>query len=294
MKRLLIATMILSSFSLVGCAAQQRISELEAVNKRAEAQIVDLTMRLEEAQATIQAMRDAPAPKDPVMMMELEGLRAERARLQAALAAAEQKLRDARAVKELPAELDRPLKRLAEANADIMEYDAEQALIRFKSDLTFAPGSAEVSTSAATGLSRLAQVLSSPAAADYEVRVIGHTDNLPIRNPGTREKHPTNWHLSVHRAIAVMNALSDAGVRASHTGVAGYGPYRPLEPNTAAGNPVNRRVEIILIPLADTPGTPTELAAPAQSQSSAPATTTPPPATPADPDTQVSRPLISK
>ncbi|WP_428390093.1 OmpA/MotB family protein [Mucisphaera sp.] len=292
MNRSLLALVLLSSLYLSGCAAQERIDQLESMNQRAEAQIIELTTRLEEAKATIQAMRDAPPPQDPVLLLELEGLRQERARLAAALEEAQQLLREAGASRVLPEDLNRPLSRLAEANSDIMEYDAERALIRFKSDLTFPPGSAEVSPAAATGLARLARVLNTDAAADYEVRILGHTDNVPISNPGTREKHPTNWHLSVHRAIGVMEALSENGVPTSRMGVAGYGPYRPLEANTASGNAVNRRVEIVLVPLDDAPGTPTELDTPApQTQANA----APPAATPANPDTtRVSRPLIAK
>ncbi|QDU70869.1 OmpA family protein [Mucisphaera calidilacus] len=294
MKRLLLGSvMITSLFLFGGCAAQQRADELEAMNKQAEAQIIDLKQRLEEAEATIQTMRDAPPPKDPVLLLELQGLREERARLQAELAQAQAELREAGVVVALPERLDRALMELAEANSDLMAYDQDMALIRFKSDLTFPPGSAEVSPQAASSIARLAAVLSRSEAEQYEVRILGHTDSVPISNPGTREKHPTNWHLSVHRAIGVKNALEKAGVPASRIGVAGYGPYRPLEENAADGSAANRRVEIMLVPISETPGTPTELGA-SQASSSSNASATPPPAEPADPNTRVRRPLITK
>lgn len=293
MKRLLFGLITISALSLGGCAAQQRADELEAMNKQAEAQIIDLTQRLEEAQGTIQTMRDAPPPKDPILLLELQGLREERATLQADLAKAKMDLVKAGAARQLPVRLNNALQELAESNTDLMAYDPEKALIRFKSDLTFPPGSAVVGTTAAAGLSRLAAVLDRPEAADYEVRVIGHTDSVPISNPATREKYPTNWHLSVARAIGVMQVLEDAGVPASRIGVSGYGPYRPIGPNDADGNAANRRVEIILVPISQTPGTPTDLPAANAQQSSASATT-PPPAQPAEPNTRVRRPLISK
>jgi chemotaxis protein MotB len=61
--------------------------------------------------------------------------------------------------------------------------------------------------------------------------------------------HPTNWHLSVHRAISVENLMESNGVSPTRISVKGYGEYRPLEANEAGkkGNPKNRRVEIYLV-----------------------------------------------
>ena len=146
----------------------------------------------------------------------------------------------------LPAELDRQLKDFASRYPGSVEYDAERGAVRWKSDLTFAKGSDEVRGDAMSSIQSFANVVNSAAASGFEIIVVGHTDNLRI-GPVTGRKHPTNWHLSVHRAIAVMNALASAGVPQQKMGVMGYGEYRPRVSNTRGGSEENRRVEIFLV-----------------------------------------------
>ena len=88
------------------------------------------------------------------------------------------------------------------------------------------------------------------AAKDFDVLIVGHTDDLPILRPETLAKHPTNWHLSAHRAISVQRVFAEANLSSTRLAVMGFGEYRPLEPNkpNQKGNSVNRRVEIYIIP----------------------------------------------
>ncbi|MCK5175184.1 MAG: OmpA family protein, partial [Planctomycetes bacterium] len=62
--------------------------------------------------------------------------------------------------------------------------------------------------------------------------------------------HPTNWHLSVHRAISVLNVMTQNKVSPKRLSVRGFGEFRPAEPNKAdkKGNAANRRVEIFIVP----------------------------------------------
>lgn len=76
-----------------------------------------------------------------------------------------------------------------------------------------------------------------------EIRVEGHTDNLPIH---TRE-YPSNWELSVARAVAVLKYFVSRGIPPSRLSAVGYGEFRPLVPNTSEENRAkNRRVEIYI------------------------------------------------
>lgn len=150
----------------------------------------------------------------------------------------------------LPAELDRQLKDLAARYPDSVEYDAQRGAVRWKSDLTFGKGSDEVRPDAIESLRSFAQVVNSTSASGFEIIVVGHTDNLRI-GPVTGRNHPTNWHLSVHRSIAVMNALASAGVPQERMGVMGYGEHRPQVPNSRGGAEENRRVEIYLVSTRD-------------------------------------------
>jgi chemotaxis protein MotB len=128
-------------------------------------------------------------------------------------------------------------------------YDSTRGTIQWKADLLFAIGSDVVKNSSIDALQGFTQVIMSPAAADFEVLVVGHTDSQRIVRTATKAKHPTNWHLSAHRAIAVAFALQKYGYPAGRAGVMGYGEYRPVADNaTEAGKSQNRRVEIYLVP----------------------------------------------
>lgn len=147
----------------------------------------------------------------------------------------------------LPPELDRALKDFAAQYPGAVEYDADRGAVRWKSDLTFDKGSDLVRSDALPSLQKFAEIVSSAAAQAFEIVVVGHTDNLRI-GPVTGKNHPTNWHLSVHRSIAVMSALNRFGVAFSRLGVMGYGENRPRVPNpSSGGSEVNRRVEIFLV-----------------------------------------------
>lgn len=147
----------------------------------------------------------------------------------------------------LPPELDKALKELAAKYPDTIEYDPKKGAVRWKSDLTFAKGSDEVQDEVKSSLKAFSDIVNSSAASQFEVVVVGHTDNLPI-GPITGRKHPTNWHLSVHRSIAVLFALKGFGVDYLRMGCMGYGEFRPRIPNPArGGSEENRRVEIFLV-----------------------------------------------
>jgi flagellar motor protein MotB len=149
----------------------------------------------------------------------------------------------------LPEELEEALDHLAAAYPDLLMFDAGRGLLRFSSDFTFDLGSAELKPEAAATITTLADILNAEEAAPFELRVIGHTDNVPVERPSTLRKHPTNVHLSVHRAISVRDALVTAGVEAGRIQVAGYGEFRPIVPNGPKGAADNRRVELLMVPM---------------------------------------------
>ncbi len=147
----------------------------------------------------------------------------------------------------LPPELDKALKSFAAQYPDEVEYDANRGVVRWKSDLTFAKGSDAVRDGARASLAAFADIVKSASAGAFEVVIVGHTDNLRI-GPVTARKHRTNFHLSVHRAIAVKDVLASVGVQQDRLGVMGYGEFRPTVPNpSSGGSEANRRVEIFLV-----------------------------------------------
>jgi len=148
----------------------------------------------------------------------------------------------------LPEDLTNALQALAAQYPDIIEFDAARGVLKFKSDVTFAPGSAVVSERAKAVIAKFAEILNS-AAASYDLMVVGHTDNTRVSRPETLALHPDNWYLSAHRAIAVAADLVMDNVSKSRLGVAGYADQRPVASNaTEAGKAQNRRVEVLILP----------------------------------------------
>lgn len=148
----------------------------------------------------------------------------------------------------LPPKLNEALESFAEQHPDAIEYDPSQGVIRWKGDLLFALGSDVVVDSAKSTLRQFAQIIKSDAARDFEVLVVGHTDITPIKREVTLQRHPTNWHLSAHRAISVADFLIHEGYAPRNIGVAGYGEYRPVIKETSPDAlSKNRRVEILIL-----------------------------------------------
>jgi chemotaxis protein MotB len=159
---------------------------------------------------------------------------------------------------------DRALASLAGQYSDLIKYDAARGMLRFSSDLTFDSGSAVVKSNATSAIDALSKILNSSAAASYQVVVEGHTDSQKI-SAGTARMHPTNRHLSAHRAIAVIDELGRMGVPSERMLAAGWGEFKPAVPNVGNGNtPQNRRVEVFLAKVASNSATKTETSASAK------------------------------
>ena len=142
---------------------------------------------------------------------------------------------------------DQALARLAAKYPTRIQYDPDRGMLRFASDLTFASGSDVVRDEAKESIAALAEVLRMSEAQSYDVVIVGHTDSAKP-SAGTQQRHPTNTHLSAHRAISVKNELRSMGIPAEKMQVAGWGEHRPVVANASDGNtPQNRRVEIFLV-----------------------------------------------
>ncbi len=148
----------------------------------------------------------------------------------------------------LPPELSVMLEDFAEDNP-MVTFDKETGKLKFKSDLLFELGSDKVAAGAVSSIQAISDIMKTDEAKDFDVIIAGHTDDVPIGKPETRAKHPTNWHLSVHRAISVLNAMVKNGIKPTRLSVRGFGEFRPIAPNAPdkKGNPVNRRVEMFIV-----------------------------------------------
>lgn len=107
---------------------------------------------------------------------------------------------------------------------------------------SFTPGRADLSASARSAMRELSTRL---RALPNQVRVEGHTDDVPIATPAFR----SNWELSTARATRVVQFLIDeGGLDPERLSAAGYGEHRPRLPNaSAAARARNRRVDIVVL-----------------------------------------------
>ncbi|HTY37980.1 MAG TPA: OmpA family protein [Bacteroidota bacterium] len=120
--------------------------------------------------------------------------------------------------------------------------DERGVTVHLQEQLLFGSGSADLKQTSLSTLDQLAEVLKK---MKNDVRVEGHTDNVPIATGA----FPSNWHLSVGRALNVGYYLIEKhGMNAERVSVVGYSEYRPLLPNTSEENRArNRRVDIVIV-----------------------------------------------
>jgi chemotaxis protein MotB len=109
----------------------------------------------------------------------------------------------------------------------------------------FGSGSAAPRPETLATLHQVADVL---GKTPYELRIEGHTDNIPIHNA----EFDSNWELSSARATRIARLfLSFDDIPASRLSAAGYAEFHPVSTNdTADGRAENRRVDLVVLPRA--------------------------------------------
>lgn len=114
--------------------------------------------------------------------------------------------------------------------------------ISFKQAALFDSGAADIKTSASSGLEKVADAI---LKLPNQIRLEGHTDNVPIHNV----QFKNNWELSSARSIAVLEFLTEKfDVPVKRLAVSGYADVAPVASNdTDAGRARNRRVDIVIL-----------------------------------------------
>ena len=118
----------------------------------------------------------------------------------------------------------------------------EGLVMRLSEHTLFDLGAAEISAEAIPLLKKIGAIISKTA---YQIRIEGHTDNLPIHT----ELFPSNWELSTARAVNVLRYLiKKHHIDPQRMAAEGFSEYQPLLANYSKENRAkNRRVEIIFI-----------------------------------------------
>lgn len=123
-----------------------------------------------------------------------------------------------------------------------VNMDERGLTIRFIDGVLFDSSKAKIKEDAKAILNSIAPLL---RESHRQIRIEGHTDNLPIN---TRE-FPSNWELSTARAVNVVKYMIEEHNFSPYIlSAAGYGEYRPVSPNDSAKHrALNRRVDIIVL-----------------------------------------------
>ena len=120
--------------------------------------------------------------------------------------------------------------------------DAQSITISLQDNLLFDSGSADLKPGSQDVLSEVASALQ---GLPNEMRIEGHTDNVPVNSAD----FTNNWDLSAARASRVLRFLADSGgLDQSKLVLAGYADTHPVADNsTPEGRAANRRADIVIV-----------------------------------------------
>jgi chemotaxis protein MotB len=95
-------------------------------------------------------------------------------------------------------------------------------------------------------LPTLRQIAAALGRTPYDLRIEGHTDNIPIHTA----EFDSNWELSSARATRIARLFLDLkAMPPDRISAAGYAEFHPVAGNdTAEGRARNRRVDLVVLP----------------------------------------------
>lgn len=218
-----------------------------------EKKLAELTARVEEAEKQ-RALSDEAVAVNEARVQELQKKVEELTALNQSLATSKEKLEQAQRELEKKSsqyeELAKSLKdEIRSGKIELSELKGRM-VVKMKDKILFSSGSVKINPEGQAALAKVAEALKDTTGKI--VRVEGHTDNVPTDPKGP---FPSNWELSTARALAVVKLLQDGGVPSERLSAAGYGEFRPIASNkTGNGKSLNRRIEIVLAPEDQAPG----------------------------------------
>jgi len=114
--------------------------------------------------------------------------------------------------------------------------------VRMLETIMFDLGKADLKSTAHPILNKVSELITN---WPNQVRIEGHTDNLPIATA----EFPSNWYLASARSINVIHYFEKLGIDSKKMKSQSFGEVNPLVPNDSELNRgKNRRVEIFLEP----------------------------------------------
>ncbi len=129
------------------------------------------------------------------------------------------------------------------AHAVSLEMGRDGLVISLREAGFFDSGSA---TPKAEALPTLREIADRLSATPYDLRIEGHTDNVPVHNA----EFDSNWELSAARATHIARLFLEMNaIPPDRLSAAGYAEFHPVASNdTAEGRAENRRVDLVVLP----------------------------------------------
>ncbi|MCC3305406.1 peptidoglycan -binding protein [Sneathiella sp. HT1-7] len=218
---------------------QDKLTEEEELSAAARAQVATLNAQISALRnelAKLNQALDASEAKDVEQQAQIADLGK---RLNQALAAKVQELQQYRS--EFFGKLREVLK-----NRPGISIVGDRFV--FQSEVLFDAGQAELGPEGKQDMAKFAATLLEiakdiPTDIDWILRVDGHTDSQPI----STARFPSNWELSVARALSVTKFLISQGVPAKRLAPTGFGEFQPIDNrDDEIGYLRNRRIELKL------------------------------------------------
>ena len=140
-------------------------------------------------------------------------------------------------------ELEQSLSKEITQRSVSVEMTREGLVISLREAGFFASGSAMPKSESIPVLREIADKL---GRSPYDMRVEGHTDNIPIHTT----EFDTNWELSSSRATHIARIFLDLrAIPAERLSAAGFAEFHPVASNdTVEGRAKNRRVDLVILP----------------------------------------------
>jgi len=140
-------------------------------------------------------------------------------------------------------ELEQRLSNQVATHTVSMKMGRDGLVISLREAGFFSSGSA---TPKPETLPTLRQIAAALGRTPYDLRIEGHTDNIPIHTA----EFDSNWELSAARATHIARIFIDLkAIPPERISAAGYSEYHPAAGNnTAEGRSENRRVDLVVLP----------------------------------------------
>ncbi|HEY7239072.1 MAG TPA: type VI secretion system protein TssL, long form [Burkholderiales bacterium] len=228
----LVGALIAAALAGSGCVSKSEFEKLQTDKNQEIDALQKQRDSLDQQTKQLQSQRAALEKQQADLRAEVDSLQRQKSQLETA------KQQDKSQYDGLVANLNEEVKK---GQLQVRQYK-DMLTVEVAEQLFFDSGKAALKDTGKEVLKKVGEALK--GYDDKIVRVVGHTDNVPIATA----QFPSNWELSAARATTVVRFLQANGVPPERLTASGRGEYSPIAPNDdAEGRRKNRRIEITLI-----------------------------------------------